>query len=94
MPRVNKVTVLPGYRLALEFDDAVSGTVDVSNLVGQGVFSLWTDPQAFAQVRIGTSGELSWSDHVDLCPDSLYLKVTRKKPEELFPVLSPEHTHA
>ncbi len=45
------------------------------------------DPLAFNQVRIGSSGELVWDDRIDLCPDALYLKVTGKKPEDIFPAL-------
>ncbi len=40
MRRISKVKVLPGYRLELEFDDGVSGTVDLSEAVGKGVFAL------------------------------------------------------
>ena len=71
MRRISKVKVLPGYRLELEFDDGVSGTVDLSEAVGKGVFTLWLDPLAFDQVRIGSSGELVWGDRIDLCPDAL-----------------------
>jgi hypothetical protein len=94
MRRISKVKVLPGYRLELEFDDGVSGTVDLSEAVGKGVFSLWRDPLAFDQVRIGSSGELVWGDRIDLCPDALYLKVTGKKPEDIFPALRDQPTHA
>ena len=94
MKRIVKVKALPTYRLELEFDDGVSGVVDLSDLVGLGVFSLWRDPRAFEQVRIGTGGELAWGDHVDLCPDALYLKVTGKKAEEIFPALQRDSTHA
>jgi hypothetical protein len=94
MRRVLKVTALPEYRLTLEFDDEVSGTVDVSDLVGKGVFALWRDPRAFEQVAIGTSGELIGGDQVDLCPDALYLKVTGKRPEDIFPALRTEQAHA
>jgi len=92
--RVSKVKVLSGYRLELEFDDGVSGIVDLSENVGKGVFALWRDPLAFDQVRIGSSGELIWGDRIDLCPDSLYLKVTGKKPEDIFPALRELPTHA
>jgi hypothetical protein len=88
MHKVSNVTVLPGYRLALVFSDGTRGTVDVSDLVGRGVFSLWSDPGAFAAVRIGQAGELCWDDQVDLCPDALFLRVTGRKPEEVFPALS------
>jgi len=94
MRRISKVKVLPGYRLKLEFDDGVSGIVDLSEAVGKGVFALWRDPVVFEQVRIGSSGELVWGDQVDLCPDALYLKVTGKKPEDIFPVLRNQPIHA
>ena len=94
MRRISKVKVLPGYRLELNFDDGVSGTVDLSDAVGKGVFALWSNPLAFDQVRIGSSGELVWGDRIDLCPDALYLKVTGKKPEDIFPALRDQPTHA
>ena len=94
MKRVCKVKVLAGYRLELEFDDGICGVVDLSEAVGKGVFSLWRDPLAFEQVRIGSSGELAWREKIDLCPDALYLKVTGKKPEDIFTMLRAQPTHA
>lgn len=94
MPKITKAKPLQNYRLELTFDDGVSGTIDLSDLVGKGVFALWCDRNAFEKVQIGPSGELVWDDKVDLCPDSLYLKVTGKKPEELFPALRSEPAHA
>jgi hypothetical protein len=55
---------------------------------------MWRDYHTFERVRIGSSGELVWDEQVDLCPDALYLKVTGKKPEELFPALRGEPSHA
>ncbi len=94
MRKITHVEVLPDYRLHLTFNDGTAGTVDLSALVGKGVFACWSDPAAFAQVRVGSSGELVWGDQVDLCPDSLYLKVTRKEPEEVFPALRHQHARA
>lgn len=94
MRRIAKVKVLPEYRLELEFDDGVSGTVDLSEAVGKGVFAVWRDPIVFERVRIGSSGELVWGEQVDLCPDALYLKVTGKKPEDIFPALRDRPIHA
>jgi hypothetical protein len=94
MRRVSKVKALPAYRLELEFDDGVRGTVDLSEAVGKGVFALWRDPLVFERVRIGSSGELVWGEKVDLCPDALYLKVTGKSPEDLFPALRNNPAHA
>ena len=94
MRRISKVKVLPDYHLEREFDDGVSGTVDLSEAVGKGVFAVWRDPLVFERVRIGSSGELVWGEQVDLCPDALYLKVTGKKPEDIFPALRGQPTHA
>ncbi len=94
MRKVLKAKALQGYCVKLEFDDGVSGTVDLSDLAGKGVFALWNDRSGFDQVRIGPSGELVWGDRIDRCPDALYLKVTGKKPEDVFPALRNEPAHA
>ena len=87
MRKITHVESLQAYRLALTLDDGTTGTVDLSGLADKGVFACWNDPAVFAQVRIGSSGELLWGDKVDLCPDALYLKVTGKRPEDVFPAL-------
>ncbi len=82
-----KAEPLPGYRLHLVYMDGVTGDVDLSHLVGKGVFRLWADPSAFAHVAIGSDGEVRWSDDVDLCPDALYMAITGKRADEMFPNL-------
>jgi len=68
--------------------------VDLSEDVGKDVFTLWCDPLDFAQVPIGSFGELVWSDRIDLCPDTLYLKIMGKKPGDMFPALRELPAHA
>jgi hypothetical protein len=94
MNRITSVDVLKGYRLDLSFADGTRGVVDLSELAGRGVFALWNDYEEFRKVKIGDTGELIWQDKIDLCPDSLYLKVTGKKPEDLFPAIQHESAHA
>jgi len=94
MVRITEFKVLQDYRLELLFDDGVCGVVDLSELVGKGVFSSWRDRHVFEQVRIGSFGELVWGDKIDLCPDSLYFRATGKKPEDVFPALRREHSYA
>lgn len=48
---------------------------------------MWEDPREFARVTIGSGGELVWNDQIDLDPDALYLTLTGKKPEDIFPKL-------
>ena len=88
MYKIIDVAVQENYRVKLGYDDGKSGIVDLSHLVGKGIFALWNDYSAFENVKIGSSGELFWNDQVDLCPDSLYMKITRQEPADLFPRLS------
>ena len=94
MRKIVEVKLVEDYRLGLVFDDGTQGIADLSDLVGRGVFLAWNEKNAFASVCIGPSGELVWGDQIDLCPDSLYLRVTGKKPEDLFPNLKTEPANA
>ena len=81
------VKPLPGHKIWLKYADGVEGEVDLSGLVGKGVFCLWDDPNAFETVSIGESGQIRWGDQVDLCADALYMQLTGKSPEDVFPDL-------
>jgi len=94
MHKITNVEVLEEYRLSLVFSNGVKGIVDLSHLVGSGVFTLWNDYGKFKKVRIADTGELLWSDQVDLCPDALYMQVTGETPEDVFPALKPEMAYA
>jgi hypothetical protein len=94
MHKIANAKVLQNYKVELEYDDGRQGIVDLSYLAGKGVFSLWNDYDEFLKVKIGSSGELLWNDQVDLCPDSLYLKITNQKPEDLFPGLKQRAAYA
>jgi hypothetical protein len=57
--RVTRVKPVGGCRLELEFDDGVSGVVDLSDLAGVGVFAAWLNPGFFEQVTITNDGALA-----------------------------------
>ncbi len=88
MRRTVEVKTLPGYRPFVRYADGVAGEVDLSHLVGEGIFAAWNDPLFFAQASIGSGGEIRWSDQIDLCPDSIYMRITGKRPDEVFPSLA------
>ena len=94
MNRVTRVKVLDRYKVDLTFANGSRGKVDLSSLVGGGVFAAWNDYDEFQRVTIGPDGSLVWPCGVDLCPDSLFLKMTGKKPDEVFPALKNELAHA
>ena len=94
MHKIQQAEALEGYRLKLCFADGATGEVDLSDLAGRGVFAAWKDYAEFRKVTIGDSGDLVWSSGLDLCPDSLYFRMTGKRPEEEFSSLKLELAHA
>ena len=93
MIKLLHVTPQTGYKLHLEFADGTIGEVDVSDLIGKGVFKALTDTALFESVTVGEHGEVRWTDDLELCADALYLQMTGKSVEDLFPNLR-AHTDA
>lgn len=87
MIRPVEIKPLPNYRLWIKYSDGTEGEVDLSHLAGKGVFSSWKDPHTFTKAHIGDHGALIWDDNIDLCPDALYMQITGKSVEQVFPNL-------
>lgn len=94
MPRPTVVRALSGWRLWLRYDDGSEGTADLSDLAGRGVFKAWDDESFFRDAHIGSHGAVEWGSEIDLCSDALYLRLTGKSPEELFPAIRSLHADA
>jgi len=95
MKHIVFLSVLPNLQLSLRFDDGEEGVLDLSGEPRTGVFEAWNDPDHFAKVEIGDSGRsLVWPNEVDLCADSLWLQLTGRAPEEVFPGLASGNVHA
>jgi hypothetical protein len=56
IPRVVKVAPLPAYRLHVEFDDGVAGTIDLSGELDGEVFQPLRDEAVFRQVTVDEFG--------------------------------------
>jgi hypothetical protein len=85
---------LDGFKLALQFADGVHGVVDLSRHATRGVFKAWQEPGFFGRVQLTDEGAVEWPGGLDLCPDALYLEVTKLRPEQVFPALSGRLIHA
>jgi hypothetical protein len=71
---------LKGYRLALRFEDGLSGEVNLSHLVGKGVFKAWKKSGFFEKVYIDPESEtVCWPGGLDLAPDALYEDVSSQQ---------------
>jgi Protein of unknown function (DUF2442) len=69
---VTEVRALPPDRLWVRFTDGVHGEVDLSELIGRGVFRSLLDPAVFARVGIDEFGAVCWPDGLDLAPDAMH----------------------
>ncbi|MBV6450133.1 MAG: hypothetical protein MHPDNHAH_00854 [Anaerolineales bacterium] len=93
-PKILEARPLAGYKVWLRFDDGAAGEVDLSHLAGKGVFALWDNYENFKKISIEENRRLAWSNEIELDADSLYIKLTGKTPEELFPALKEDFAHA
>ena len=76
-----------GYRIWIRYSDGASGEVDLSDMAGRWVFEVWLDRTYFEGVHLSEHGSIAWSDDIELCPDALYMELTGKSAQELFPAL-------
>ena len=94
MARPVEVKALPNFRIWLRYDDGAKGEIDLSDLAGRGVFKSWDNRSFFDSVRLGAHGAIEWGAALDVCPDAMYLRLTGKSPEEVFPNLRSIHADA
>jgi hypothetical protein len=80
--------------LFLRYEDGTEGVVDLSSLAGRGVFVSWLKLGLFEQVKLSDTGVPEWLGELDLCSDSLYMQLTDKSAEEIFPNLRGMPAHA
>jgi hypothetical protein len=92
--RITTARPLPSFQLELHFENGETGVVDLSSFAGRGVCATWNTPGVFEQVAITDEGAVEWPGGIDFCPDALYLRMTDRRPEEIFPVLGDRLSHA
>lgn len=87
-----EVRALESYGIRVRYEDGVEGEVDLSDLAGRGVFAAFEDREFFEMVHLGEFGQVRWNEDVELDPYALYLRLTGKSAEELFPNLGEART--
>lgn len=87
------VKALEGYSIWIKFDDDVEGEIDLSDLAGRGVFEAWEDRAFFEKVEVPDYDAIAWPGDLSLCSDMLYMRLTGKTVEEIFPNFQPVTTH-
>jgi Protein of unknown function (DUF2442) len=92
--RVKALAILPGYRLAVTFQDGTSGIVDLSALTSAqecGIYEALKEPAIFGQARLEL-GVVIWPNGAHLDPAWMYEQVKQTKTWSVLvcPLLTPE----
>jgi len=72
-PRVICAEVLNQHQVLVTFNNQEQRIFDVSEYWDLPVFQILRNPTYFNRVQV-QHGTLTWSDDVDFCPDTVYLK--------------------
>ena len=83
------VQPLENHRVFLRFADGTQGEIDLSDLAGKGVFTAWADPELFKAVHLEEGGGIEWPGGLDICPDTLFMRLTGKSVDDILPRLKP-----
>ena len=88
--KVQEVKYISDYIISIKFDDGVSGTIQLNDLVDKGIFKVLQDKNQFAKVY--TNGySIAWSNELEIDATTIYSELTGKHFGE---ILSPKLTHA
>jgi len=82
IPSLKNAKPVEHYKLFVEFDDGVSGIIDLSSWKGKGMFSIWNDENNFKSFKITGDKKIEWNNEIDMDPDAFYLKLIGKTFDE------------
>jgi len=78
IPYLKKAEALPGYKLAVEFEDGINGIIDLNEWKGKGVFVFWNDEKNFREFEITSDKKIKWNEDIEMDPDAFYLDIIKK----------------
>ena len=88
--KVQEVKYIADYTICIKFDDGISGTIQLNDLVQKGVFKVIQDKNQFAKVY--TNGySIAWSNELEIDATTIYSELTGKNFGE---ILGPKLSHA
>ena len=88
-PVPERVEARSGYTIFVEFSDGKSGEVDLSDWLDRPVCRRWLNREFFKTVHVDERNAIAWGEdgEIDLCSDTIYMKLTGTVVEDLFPRL-------
>ena len=66
----------------MEFDDGISGIIDLSKWKTKPSFSSWNVKDNFKNFKITENKKIEWNEKIDMDPDSFYLQLNNKTFED------------
>lgn len=73
--KIQEVKYISDYTISINFDDGVSGTIQLNDLVEDGIFTVLKDKKKFAKVY--TNGySVAWSNELEIDATTIYLGIT------------------
>lgn len=82
IPYLKSALALPGYKLMVEFEDGVSGVIDLNAWRNKSAFGYWDNEENFKAFNITKDRKIEWNEEIDMDPDAFYLKLINKSFEE------------
>ena len=75
--KVQEVKYIADYTISIKFDDGISGTIQLNDLVQKGIFKVLQDQNQFAKVY--TNGySIAWSNELEIDAANIYSELTDK----------------
>jgi hypothetical protein len=81
--KITEVKYLSDYKIELSFEDGVSGSIDLSELVEEGIFMILKDKEQFARIY-STDYSIAWSEELEIDVAELYAEISGKSPQAFF----------
>jgi hypothetical protein len=78
--RIVKLSVLPKYKLQIEFEDGTAGIVDLADDLHGAMFEPLKDEAFFRKASLDEFGVVCWPNGADYAPDAMYDIITGKPP--------------
>lgn len=82
IPYLKNATALSGYRLFVEFEDGIKGTIDLNIWKQNKAFNFWKREGEFNKFEITADKKIKWYEDIDMDPDAFYLQLINKTFQE------------
>ncbi|MGB4724654.1 MAG: DUF2442 domain-containing protein [Sediminibacterium sp.] len=88
--KIEEVAYINDYTIHIKFEDGISGSIQLNDLVQKGIFQELKDKSKFAKVF--TNGySVAWSNELEIDANKIYLELTGKN---FGDIQNPKLSHA